>query len=590
LNQVGNQVTANSSWGNDFNVNTPITVTQLGVFDFGRDGLAASHNVYIYNRNTQQALVTVNIAAGNSGTLSADGYRFVSLQNSLTLPVGNYSVVADFSTSDKILFAGQFDGNLGVLNDGGSTVSYIGSGRSGSIGSYPTSVSNGPAYHYAAGNFIFNSTGSSRIPGDVTINGSTAVLDLGNNQNGNVATVTLDGGGSITGTGTSTLFSRTSFQMKSGSVGAIFGGAGLPLVKSTSGTVTLLGTNTYTGGTTINGGTLAVNGSIVGNATVNSGGTLQGTGTIGGSVSVAAGGILSPGNSPGVLTMDSATLATGSQTNIELGGITLGSQYDQVHATGTISLGGTLNVSLINNFTPSVGAAFTVLNASNLSNLFSALSLPSLPPTEGWDTTRLYTSGILSIASSNLLPGDWNRDHQVTAADLPIMLQALVDLPTYQATRGVSDSDLIAIGDLDHSNTVNNADIQGILFLLSHGLSNAPTPAPAPVPEPSTVVLLAIGAMIATISHSRSRSFERCTCVSWLRRAHEHPSFRIGFRNQCHALLSYKARCDYLLLRVGPERAIVERGQRLVDRRRTGGARRAKIWSTLVSLLYYHGR
>lgn len=65
------------------------------------------------------------------------------------------------------------------------------------------------------------------------------------------------------------------------------------------------------------------------------------------------------------------------------------------------------------------------------------------------------------------------------------------------------------------------------------------------------------------------------------------PQNFIGLTDAGHALLSYKARCDYLRLRVGPERAIVERGRRPVYRRRTEGARSAKIWPTLFSLVYY---
>jgi len=48
--------------------------------------------------------------------------------------------------------------------------------------------------------------------------------------------------------------------VKSGSVTAILAGAGIPLTKSTVGTVTLSANNTYTGGTTVTGGTLLING------------------------------------------------------------------------------------------------------------------------------------------------------------------------------------------------------------------------------------------------------------------------------------------------------------------------------------------
>lgn len=253
-NPVGGQL-VNGCLGIDFNVNSSISVTQLGIYDDGRNGLANSHNVYIYNRATQTALATLNFAAGNTGALSADGYRFLALATPLALAAGNYSIVVDYlaGTTDRDFNSGA---SVGITNDGGGAVSFVGSGRSGSAGSFPTGLDSGPAYRYGAGSFIFDANAAGRIPGDVAVNGPTAVLDLGNNQNGNVATVTLDGGGSIVGTGTSRLTSRSSFQMKSGTVTAILAGAGVPLAKTTTGSVTLLGANTYSGNTTVSAGTL----------------------------------------------------------------------------------------------------------------------------------------------------------------------------------------------------------------------------------------------------------------------------------------------------------------------------------------------
>ena len=67
------------------------------------------------------------------------------------------------------------------------------------------------------------------------------------------------------------------------------------------GRIVLSGVNTYSGTTLIDAGaTLAVDGSIVSPVTVN--GTLRGTGLIGGSTTIASGGTLAPGDSPGTLT------------------------------------------------------------------------------------------------------------------------------------------------------------------------------------------------------------------------------------------------------------------------------------------------
>jgi fibronectin-binding autotransporter adhesin len=112
--------------------------------------------------------------------------------------------------------------------------------------------------------------------GDVTMNGATAVFDLGANHTDSIGTVTLQGGGSIAGTGTSALTSTVGFAVQSGSVSVKLAGA-VALNKTTSGTVTLSSTNGYTGGTTVSDGELAASGSgalSTGSVTV-SGGTLH---------------------------------------------------------------------------------------------------------------------------------------------------------------------------------------------------------------------------------------------------------------------------------------------------------------------------
>ena len=54
-----------------------------------------------------------------------------------------------------------------------------------------------------------------------------------------------------------------------------------------------------------------------------------------------------------------------------------GSGYDQLTVSGTATLGGTLNVSLLNGFTPELPDNYTVLTASSVSGTFGTASLPS---------------------------------------------------------------------------------------------------------------------------------------------------------------------------------------------------------------------
>jgi autotransporter-associated beta strand protein len=144
-------------------------------------------------------------------------------------------------------------------------------------------------------------------------------------------------------------------------------GAG-SVILAGAGTVVLGGDNTYTGTTTAQSGTLNVTGSNGPSAvTVDSGATIGGKGSAG-AVTVESGGTFAPGD-PSTLTVASLTLESGSTFSEEIGGAAPGTGgaggYDQtvVESGGAIALGGaTLDVSLVDSFTPTIGDAFTIIN------------------------------------------------------------------------------------------------------------------------------------------------------------------------------------------------------------------------------------
>ena len=167
------------------------------------------------------------------------------------------------------------------------------------------------------------------------------------------------------------------------------------LIKTGTGTLTLSNTDTYSGSTTINSGKLVVNGQVLDNTvTVNGGGILGGDGKIP-ATTVQSGGVFSPGDSPGTLTVASLSLATGSTFNEELGGVTAGTQYDQtvIPAGGTIVLDRpTLNLSFLGAFVPAVGQRFTIIKNQSGSSVIGTFSQGSTVTFDG-DTFGINYAG-----------------------------------------------------------------------------------------------------------------------------------------------------------------------------------------------------
>lgn len=223
--------------------------------------------------------------------------------------------------------------------------------------------------------------------------------------------------------------------------GVISGSGGL--TKSGTGVMTLTAANSYGGSTTVAGGTLAVDGSINGGALVQNGGTLAGSGTIGGAVTVQSGGHLSPGNSPGTITIGGLTLLNGAFLHTEIGPVS-----DKVIVGGNLAVGGTLDVSLDSGFTPGVGQSFTLLTANAVNGTFGTEALPAFS-NRTFDVIYNAQSVVLKVVP--ILPGDFNSDTRVDAADYGVWRRGLgttftqADYDTWRAHFGEASASSVSL-------------------------------------------------------------------------------------------------------------------------------------------------
>jgi uncharacterized repeat protein (TIGR01451 family) len=116
---------------------------------------------------------------------------------------------------------------------------------------------------------------------------------------------------------------------------------------------------------TVTGGTFA-------NAT---GGVLRGSGNLTlSTATLSNAGQVSPGSSPGVLTLTRMAQSPAGAVNVEIGGTVAGSQFDQLNLTGAATLDGMLNISLINGFTPSLGQTFRVVGWGSRAGTFTTIN------------------------------------------------------------------------------------------------------------------------------------------------------------------------------------------------------------------------
>ena len=119
---------------------------------------------------------------------------------------------------------------------------------------------------------------------------------------------------------------------------------------------------------------------VGGQVNVRRAGSVEGVGTVEGPVFIDVGGFMTPGLSPGTLTIngDYAQVEGGTLV-IEAGGLEAG-QFDVLRVNGRAKLGGTLEMRFVGGYLPRTGDAIEFVQAAATDGRFAIIAFPTVAP------------------------------------------------------------------------------------------------------------------------------------------------------------------------------------------------------------------
>jgi hypothetical protein len=352
----------------------------------------------------------------NSGTFYSDSFfKNVSFTNYGTLNLISGSFDNDSSltntTTGTINTSGNVDildadfTNNGILNNDGtlniSGYNFTGSG---------TVINNGTVNHsaYNNSNLTYNNTGIYNTNGTAlftngtftnsgTFNINTDIISVNGLTNTASGTVNIIGSGNLL-LDLDIINNEGTINNNSNRIVAFYSNLYGSGSFTNDGSLTVH--YTFESAHCTNNGTITVNNfaiykntsQLLNTGTFNNNGTLTGVNTHH-TGNFSNSGILSPGNSPGTYTFNedytheaTATLITELEST---------SSYDKVFSYGNVTLGGTLDVSLLNGYTPTIGDSFTIVTANSITGTFDTTNLPS---GYTWNVNYTATEVILEVA------------------------------------------------------------------------------------------------------------------------------------------------------------------------------------------------
>ncbi|MEW5425110.1 beta strand repeat-containing protein, partial [Amorphus sp. 3PC139-8] len=353
---VAEQVRASTSFGGDGAITVTGENSALTVNDDVYLGYFGDGTLTVENKGAVGVTKNFSIGANGSGTVTVTG-------DGSKLTVGGRLSINSRGedTGVRVLSGGSLEVADASLIYGGNSGVLIASGDGTSVKFATLNVGT-----VAASGFATVSDGAHLEAREIILaqgsegpsDGGTLVIGSGVDDNGlpltAVAPGTVTGGVTFAGDKAKLVFNHTddayTFSSDLLDQGGDYSDS---QIISYSGTTILTGDgSTFAGKTSVLDSTLQVD-STLGSATsevyVTSSGTLSGTGTLGGDVYIMDSATLSPGASPGTLTVNgNLTLNSGSTTVFELNtpDVAGGKTNDFVSVGGDLTLGGTLEAQV----------------------------------------------------------------------------------------------------------------------------------------------------------------------------------------------------------------------------------------------------
>jgi autotransporter-associated beta strand protein len=407
--------------------------------------ILASGNSFIWNQNGGGA------GTATTNTFTFQDFNFLSTSHTINVAAGGTLTISSAAPAHPVVLTSPA---------GGTTLIKTGAGTLAMHNAIEHANFSG-TNEVREGTWLVTADNRLGPKSDLLVSGGTFQMQTAAQT---VSQLTLTGGWIVNSLGvpsSSSLRATSSFDVRSGFIDVSLLGAGVPLVKSTAGTVVIHGTHGYTGATTVNAGTLSVSGKLSSpTLTINAG-------------TVVFEGRNVPNDPDAANRFSSLTIATGATLDLRNNAMVL--DYSSVGALVDDIRQDLQSGRIMSRFIPAAWAigygdnqvlrkdSFAGMDVSGHNNVLLKYTYAGDANLDGQvDIADLYALASSWRGSGPWTSGDFNYDGVVNAADLGLLSlnwQAGVGNP---APGAALDNALLALHLPDVSSTPEPA---GMLLL-----------------------------------------------------------------------------------------------------------------------------